>query len=314
MPWRLLSFVLILGDVILFGVMALALIDIYQIRQRTLFISCCLLLAPFHTGFSSRNITVLLIPIAVVCWWLFVNDWLLSCGVLLGIGLCIKPQIFLAVALAIVVQKEFKPIYVAWCVGLTSLVTFLLVAPAESWVAFNARLNMMAVHDPNDFSLANVARYELLNFQVLPATFGVPRLSCNLIAVSLALLLLVIWLRSGRGIGPILVISLIPFYHRFYEAGVLVFVLAFAFAQHSKLLAGLCAPFIAPIPTMLLMLFPVKNMFWNAVVLSHEVWLLPLIALTAMAIQNKTVTHLATSTESIPVQIHSSSVIAGSSR
>lgn len=287
LPWAECRFLLVTFGSAILILAILRLIQHFGIRDnnRYYFAAFVLGLAPFGTAFAVGNVSSFLIPIIVLCWLYEEQRNTSRASVLLGLGLCFKPQLFVPVVVYFALNRNrnlsarLRVIGVSLLLVLVSTALFVAVSVPGWWQAFQVRLHAMGSGDPNDFALSNEARYQLLNFQIIPASFGVDRMVCNLLAFALAVVLFVFWLRSNRALAPLMLISFFPWYHRFYEAGILMLVLAASFAFEDRLLRWLCVPFLIPLPTVLYNYVPIHNLWWNVIVLSHEIWLILLITI-----------------------------------
>jgi len=153
-----------------------------------------------------------------------------------------------------------------------------------------------------DFRPLNPTRFGLLNIQlVLYPLVGTARLA-NALAIAVGAILLVVWAwYAGRPgsqtnllqLSTLAVISLLPVYHRFHDAVLLVMPLCWYLASfrsltrlYSKFGLLLFVPFLAPGGSLLETLrdsgrIPssiATNWFWNEFVMPHAVWSLLLLA------------------------------------
>lgn len=230
------------------------------------FLICCLALGPIHTGLSGSNVTPLLVGLMGISYLLIRRGQSISAGILLGVVGCCKPHIAGAMVLVLMVDHEWKTLRVAVATGLVSLGLFagrLWVAGVPWWGDFLQRTRQFgAVGDANDFSLANPARYELTNLQVILGSITRSRNIANLVAIGIGILLVGAWWiavkRNGKsdvlGFAAINIILLLPSYHRFDDASVLVYLFAAAF------LAPFCDQWIrtVAIATGILFVFPIQ--------------------------------------------------------
>lgn len=201
----------------------------------------CLALGPIHTGLSCCNVTPLLVGLMGISYLLMRQERAVPAGILLGLVGCCKPHIAGAMVLVLLVDREWKTLRMAVLTGIASLAVFvgrLSAAGVPWWSDFLQRTRQFgAVGDSNDFSLANPARYELTNLQVIVGSFTSSRSATNLVAITVGVLLVATWWvavnRNGRSdwmaFATINIILLLPSYHRFDDASVLVFLFAAAF-------------------------------------------------------------------------------------
>jgi len=210
------------------------------------FLICCLALGPIHTGLSGSNVTPLLVGLMGISYLLLRRGRSISAGILLGVVGCCKPHIAGAMVLVLIVDREWKTLRVAVITGFVSLGLFvgrLWAVGVPWWNDFLQRTRQFgAVGDANDFSLANPARYELTNLQVILGSITSSRSVANLVAISVGGLPVAAWWvavkRNGKsdllGFAAINIILLLPSYHRFDDASVLVYFFAAAFLVKSR--------------------------------------------------------------------------------
>ncbi len=213
-----------------------------QSRVLIFFISC-LLLGPIHTGLSGANVTPLLVGLMGISYLLYRRQHRIFAGFLLGIVGCCKPHIAGAMVLVLLAERAWVTLGAAVATGLTSLAVFLgrlAVNGVPWWNGFLQRtLQFGRPGDANDFSLANPARYELTNLQVILGSITSSRTAANLVAISITVLLVALWWigvkRQGTvsllAFAGINVVLLLPSYHRFDDASVLVFLFAAAWLE-----------------------------------------------------------------------------------
>jgi hypothetical protein len=82
-----------------------------------------------------------------------------------------------------------------------------------------------AVGGVNDFTTANPIRFDLLNLQVILYFLFRDYRTVNLIAWGVAVLLLLICWRRKAGLAACVLVGLLPFYQRIYNAGLVVLVI-----------------------------------------------------------------------------------------
>jgi hypothetical protein len=235
------------------------------------FFICCLSLGPIHTGLSGSNVTPLLVGLMGISYLLNREGRWLAAGILLGVVGCCKPHIAGAMVLVLLVDREWKTLCVAVLTGVASVAIFvgrLATAGVPWWSDFLQRTRQFGVvGDANDFSLANPARYELVNLQVILGSITASRALANFVAIASGLLLVAAWWiavkRHGKSnlmsFATINVILLLPSYHRFDDASVLVFLFAAAFLEeHEKWLRrtaiATAVLFAFPVPAALVLL------------------------------------------------------------
>jgi hypothetical protein len=268
------------------------------------FLICSLALGPIHTGLSGSNVTPLLVGLMGISYLLNRDGRWLAAGILLGIVGCCKPHIAGAMVLSLLLDREWKTLAAAVSTGVASVAVFvarLAMAGVPWWSEFLARTRQFGVAgDANDFSLANPARYELLNLQVILGSITSSRAIANVAAIGIGVGLVAAWgikvKRSGRSellaFATINIILLLPSYHRFDDASVLVFLFAAAWLGAGGLwvrsLAVATALFFAfPIPAALVYLAESARIAhallaatsFQLTLLTSQIWLLLAVSL-----------------------------------
>jgi hypothetical protein len=285
-----------------------------------LFVGLSLGLAPIHTGMGVGNLIVPAAACVAFAVWSSVHRRDIVAGIFLGVATALKPQIGGLAVIAYVVQRR-------WWIAITAaLVTGLLLGTAivqmqinhvpwlHDWLANNAALvnagDAAASHDVT----VNSSRHQLLNLQWVFNTFIQQTWLVNLIVVLAVGILAASYVALHRGwkpgindvlsLGTLIVIGLLPLYHRSYDAMLLVIPLSWAVASlegSQRLIAWLLillmVPFLVPGPVMLQQLIAKGRLpaslndefWWSAIVLAHEVWTVVLMSLLLVYALAKTV-------------------------
>lgn len=276
---------------------------------RTLaFIAACLALAPFQTGIANGNPTILVIGLCALAIWAahFHRDF--TAGILFGIACSLKPQIGAFLVLYYLLRRRWQLFgtAVATTSGLILVAALRLQLRGASWIQDylqNAR-GFVTANPIDDFSAANPARFSLINLQVPFFSITGHSSSANLLAFAVGGLLLCIWLYwVTRGpehtpellsLGAISILALLPVYHRFYDAGLLVVPLCWYMTttvERSRKIVKvgllLMTPFLAPGSAFLQQLavhsrvpsVVTHSWWWNCIVMPHETWTLLLLCL-----------------------------------
>jgi hypothetical protein len=263
------------------------------------FFVCCLALGPIHTGLSASNVTPLLVALMGLSYLLMRHGRSVPAGILLGAVGCCKPHVAGAMVLVLIADHEWKTLRVAVLTGLASVAVFVarLWAVGVPWWGDFLRSTRQfgTAGDTNDFSLANPARYELTNLQVIVGSITSSRGLANLIAITAVAVLVAAWWvavrRNGRSnllaFAAINIILLLPSYHRFYDASVLVFLFAAAFLELSELWVRAAAAvtallFAFPVPVAIVYMAQsgripnqlLKSTCFQVTFLTVDVWLL----------------------------------------
>ena len=174
--------------------------------------------------------------------------------------------------------------------------------PPPAWFASYLHDNsvLLSYGSLGDFTEANPIRFGLINLQVVAYAIAGNRMVANVSALLLSAVLGIVWLfslqrekavttsREQLELATLVVLSILPIYHRFYDASLLVFPLAvasLAWPDFSKALrrAIVCAILIFLIPGgSLLERFRgtdhadsiQHSWWWTCFVMPHQVWAL----------------------------------------
>ena len=290
--------------------------------KNLIFLALALALAPLHTGIATGNASILVIACVGFSYlWRFQRPIL--AGVLLGIAGSFKPHIAGAGLLFLLAEQTWTPVIVSVLTGFLSIGIFagrLAIAHVPWWYSFIQRTVAIGYHGgPDDFSLANSARYQLLNLQVLFSSFLSNRSLVNILAISITVGLVALWaywmrrreVPSLLGFATINVILLLPSYHRFYDAGVIAFALAAAAAldRYRWIIAMTLAAFLAPIPAALVQFgesgrIPLRVLQSKLIVvfvLCHEIWILLALAVFFLVLMRNRPLRWAHASTEVPV-------------
>jgi hypothetical protein len=231
-------------------------------------------------------------------------------GAFLGLALGLKPQIGLFLLVYYLIKRRWK---IAASTIITTLgIVFLAIARLGfedlSWLsAWQKKLQAtsLAIN-----GLSN--RYFLLNLQYPLNTFISDKFLVKLlITIFMVICLLLFYLYCCKRsdayqnlleISFLAVISLLPFYHRNYEAAILLFPLSYGIFMTSlcsdrwaKMILLTIGPFLIPGPALLLELDKrgyissalANSLFWQAVILPHQVWLLVILSCLLIFIMHR---------------------------
>lgn len=306
-PFRVAKILWLIVLLISFAASVWALLLVGEFRRdevRTLaFVAACFALAPFQTGIASGNASIFVIALCAAAILAAVRNRDIAAGFLFGVACSLKPQIGAFLVLYYLVRRRWRLFgtAVGTTTGLTVAAALYLQFRGASWFQdylHNARGFVTANHI-DDFSSANPSRFTLINLQVPFFSIAGQSSSANLLAFTVAGLLLCAWLYwVARGPQPefellalasISVLALLPVYHRFYDAALLILPLCWcmtASAGRSKMIVKivllLMAVFLVPGAAFLQELVigghvpagVASSWFWNCVVMPHETWAL----------------------------------------
>jgi hypothetical protein len=277
------------------------------------FVAFALALAPLHTGFAAGSIVI---STVAICGIAFVREQYNKngVGILLGIAVCLKPQIGLPFLLCYLLRRRWRAFAVASGIVVTaSLLAMLRLAiSGTSWLESYRATNrgLLATAMLSDFTERDPIRFLMIDLRVLIYALLHNAAVTNLLALVVSALLFAAWLalvlrygllaQSGDAaillpVSALAVMSLLPVYHRLYDAFLLIFpicwsLLEFYGPQQKLARTALIAmlPFLVPGGAILMQLemsgrIPVaiaQAWWWNAFVMPHEIWLL--LALSVM--------------------------------
>jgi hypothetical protein len=306
-PWKVAKILWLALLLIAFTgtVWALALAGGFRWHElRTLaFIAACLALAPFQTGVASGNPSILVLGLCAVAIWAALSHSDVTAGILFGVACSLKPQLGAFLVLYFLVRRHWQLFLTA--IGTTAALNLVAVLYLQfrgaSWIQdylHNAR-GFVSANPIDDFSTVNPARFTLINLQVPFFSITGHSSSANLLAFAVGGLLLCIWLycvardrESGPellSLGAVSVLALLPVYHRFYDAGLLVVPLCWCLTSAvgrsrtiAKIALLLMTPFLVPGAAFLQQLAVhakvpetiTHSWCWSCIVMPHETWAL----------------------------------------
>lgn len=311
-PWKIAKILWVVVLLVSFAgtVWALALAGGLQRNEpgTLAFIAACLALAPFQTGIASGNQTILVIGLCAPAIWVASRRHDVAAGVLFGVACSLKPQIGAFLVLYYLVRRRWQLFgtAVSTTVGLTFVAALYLRIRGVSWLQdylHNVR-GFVASNHIDDFSSANPGRFTLINLQVPFFSMTGQTSSANLLAFAVGGALVcawIYWVARGKrqvpellSLGAIAIIGLLPVYHRFYDAALLVLPLCWcvthAVGKDRAIAKGtllLMTPFLVPGAAFLEQFAAhghasdsiTHSWWWNCLVMPHETWALLLICL-----------------------------------
>ncbi len=269
-----------------------------------LFLAITFALAPLHTGLGTANPAMLAVSLTVGTVWAERAGRKKTAGVLLAIAVCLKPTVAGGLLLYYLIRRQWRVGGIATAVAaLICAGGFLRVGLAGvPWLAsyFENTHRIFAPGSLADFTRPAAIRFNMINAQVLFYSLLRNTSAANLLARFLGVGLLACWLwfcwrrrtpSELLQISAIAIISLISVYHRFYDAALLIWPLAWSLLSGIRrsttlLILATVAPFLVPGPTLLSDLalrgrIPasiVNGWWWDTIVLPHEIWALILLA------------------------------------
>jgi Glycosyltransferase family 87 len=304
LPWKIALHVWLAMSLLTYAMTLVALLSLMDFRESPLaywFITFALALAPVHTGLALGSIVIVAVGLAALAVWAARHDHSVSAGVLLALAIALKPQISLPFLVYYVVRRRWRlsVISIAVLFLVLAAAAIHLQASGTTWVHSYLLDNkiLFAAGSLGDFTELDPLRFGLVNLQIPMYAIFENRLTANVVSVAIAVTLGCLWLffvsrSSGKDepleLSAIALISLLPVYHRFYDASLLIFPLAWSSAAlygQAKLFAKgvllLLIPFLVPGGSALEQLQRTgrfqalqHSRWWTAVIMPHQPWCL----------------------------------------
>jgi len=307
-----LALVLALIGAMIFAVIRAAKLDA---KAACLFAAMALALAPIHTGVATGNISIPAIALACIAVWAVDSEREVLAGILLAVVVGLKPQIGLLFVGYYVLRRRWTTCLLA-AAG-TGLIAGIgaarMYSLGISWLSdFTRNARIWVNSNPSDnFASHTPMRYTLIDLQVpfydLTGSKTSAVVLALTVAVGIGLSWLVLFLRSREpddllNLSLLGTLSLLPVYHRFYDASLLVLPIAWALREDTAAdsrLKQVCwllfAVFLIPGSSIVermsseghIARWALDSWWWVHLVLPHEAWALMLLAITllwAMAI------------------------------
>ncbi len=271
-------------------------------------VAFALALAPLHTGVAAGSIVVSTVALCGIALSQEQRGNGTFAGILLGMAVCLKPQIGLPFLAYFILRRRWRLSAIAAGVVLTAAMIAILrlAISGTPWVQ-NYRIDNKALLMTGilaDFTERNPLRFGLINLQVLFYAILHSTAAATAFAFAISVLLFAIWLwlllRNGFSnldallpISALAVLSLFPVYHRLYDAFVLIFPLCWGLREfsgaRSKLARAaflLMLPFLFPGGSVLEQLQRAGKIpdsiacswYWICIVMPHEIWFLLLLS------------------------------------
>jgi hypothetical protein len=274
--------------------------------RQWIFLGLALAMAPFHSGLGQMNISMPAIAFVFASFWAASTEKSALAGFFCAISVGLKPPIGVFFAVYYIFSRQWKAF------GATVGTTLMLAAVAIGrlqwagvpWLSSYLANSKLVLSDPiNAITAANPKRFQMINLQVLWYSLTKNERIANELAVGIASLLLLALiaavLRKSNApaslqVSAFAAICLLPVYHRFYDASLLVFPLFWSLSNSSeatkpyrRLVLLLLLPFAFPGAWALetlqnarrIPVFLTEKWWWEPVVLGHEIWAILLLAL-----------------------------------
>lgn len=273
-------------------------------QKRTyLFVAVALALAPFHTGLAAGSIAIVAVALCGVAISAAHRKHDNLAGTFIGIAICLKPQIGLPFLIYYLLRRRWQVSAVSLGLVVITAVAAMgrLAASHTPWLQ-NYRVDnrvLLATGILSDFTERNPIRFSLVNLQVALYPLVKQAVTANILAVAISGLMFLVWLllvlRRDRpadellDVSTIAVLSLLPVYHRLYDASVLILPLCWILSAWSNQLRSFAR---RALPLVLIFLVPggsaleqlqlnghvpaaaANSGWWRTLVMPHQVWAL----------------------------------------
>jgi hypothetical protein len=270
-------------------------------------VAACLALAPFHTGIANGNTSILVIGLCALAIGLAMQRQDATAGLLFGFACSIKPQLGAFLVLYYLVRRRWRLFTVA--VGCTAVLNLIAAVYMQlrgaAWIQdyLNNARGFVTSNNIDSFASDNPGRFSLINLQVPFFSLTQSTSAANTCALVITAVLLCGWLvcvlkqktdRELLSLGAIATIALLPIYHRFYDAGLLVIPLSWCIGEitgQSRTIArsalAFMLPFLFPLAALLQRLalhdrIPrrlANSRLWLSFAMPHETWALVFLSL-----------------------------------
>lgn len=260
LPWQLARIAFAALATVLYGVI------LWRLRSApTITLAIILAMSAVGTAIGGGNIAILAIELAVLSSLCSSRT---SAGLLLGLSICLKPQLAIWLVLYYILTRQWKVSGAAIGVVASSAAVAYFRLPPTWFASYTENLShFFAIGGVNDFTSGNPSRFELLNLQVVAYSATHDYAFSNVIAWTVTGTLLALWtvwcLRRDRGLlamGTVTAVGLLPVYQRFYNLPIVLLIMVWAIQNNHLWLQRLFTLFIVP---------------WTAIIarLSNDRWM-----------------------------------------
>jgi hypothetical protein len=279
--------------------------------RRWLFLGLALAMSPVHGGLGQMNISMMAIAFVFLSFWAASTERPGWAGVFCALSVCLKPPIGVFLAVFYLFSRQWKAFVTT--TGTTILLAAVAIARLQlagvPWLSGYLANSKLVLTDPiNAITAANPKRFQMVNLQLLWYALAHNERLANELALGITALLLaalVVAVLRQRGnvpaslqVSAFAAISLLPMYHRFYDASLLVFPLLWSLSiapeiarAYRRAVLLLLVPFAVPgawaleklqnegrLPAAL-----TGKWWWVPVALGHEIWAILLLAVLLVA-------------------------------
>jgi hypothetical protein len=322
LPWKIAIWLWALMCVLAVFLIALVLINLAGVQTYSplglMILVLVLLWAPVHTAIATSNIVTITFAFGIVAILCLTRNRGRLAGILLTFAMALKPTIALPFLIyALMHRSRARVLSSAIVMGILLLcVTVIPPHGRTLWLPsfLKNSQRMFAPGAIDDFSTANPLNFQLVNLQA--ALFPILQnrrltdVSTALIfAILLARWLLLVSRDKHLGLLDLAIlasVSLIPVYHRFTDAGLLLVAVVWALTELKgalRRLAVAClllaSPFLVPGASVLhefaerdeTLQYLSHGRFWESFLLPHETWLI--LGLCVVLLRVRSVPHSA---------------------
>ena len=313
LPWRIAHLVWLAIGVLAYAVTVASVRSIAHLpwgaRRTYVFLALALALAPFHTGLAAGSIVIVAVAASVAAMWAAEHQHNVMAGVLLALAVGLKPQIGLPFFFYCLLRRRWRvtAIVAGGIAILSALAVLRLAMSGTPWMQnylYDNRV-LFSYGSLGDFTEKDPIRLGLINLQVVTYTILGNRVLANMLALAVAGTMGLAWLllvsRRGRraddllSLSTIAVLSLLPVYHRLYDASLLILPLSWSWTalggglgRLAKATLLLIMVFLVPGGSALEQLqyagrfAALRHWWWYAIVMPHQVWALFLLGLVLL--------------------------------
>ena len=305
LPWRIAICVWVIVCVLAVFTIAAVLIEFAGDRRNKqlalLILVSGLLLAPVQTAVAASNIVNVVLALGMLAAFCQTRNRSAWAGILLTLALALKPTVavpFVIYALANRNRSKVIPVAITTGIFLLSLTIIPQHGRTLWWSSFlgNSR-GMFASGAIDDYSTANPLHFQLVNLQAALFPLLQNRSRTQIAVWLVSIILFGLWIRALRrdrevgllDLAILASVTLLPLYHRFTDAGLLLVPVAWALSalkgEMRHFAAGcllMASPFLIPGATMLhefsgrseVLRNLSRTRLWNLFILPHEAWLI----------------------------------------
>ena len=308
LPWKVAIWLWAVTSVVAVFVVALMLAHLADARRDSplamIIIVSVLLWAPLQTAIATSNIFTVAFALGMGAAFCLTQDRSRLAGMLLICSIALKPTVGMPFLIYILAQrKRARIIPAAAAMGILLLCVAVIPHDAGTlwWQSFLANSHRMFGRGAiDDFSTANPLHFQLVNLSVAVFPLAQGRTVAEVSATLIFVFVLILWLFALRRDGHLGFLdlsilasaSLLPVYHRFMDAGILLIPVAWALSELEGKLRSyavacllLASPFLVPGATMLHQFSDKyetlqklsRSWLWEPFILTHEAWLILLL-------------------------------------